>query len=310
MIRRAFTLIELLVVIAIISILAAILFPVFSQAKMAAKKTTAISNQRQIGAATLLYLVDFDDIYPRRGGCESYSSLNPKYKDPAYNTTPIQGCTGPYYNNMTWQSWQKYLIGYTRNLEVFHHPMRQKISSSWEDNGQIRNSFVVNLSIWGANSSSFDSRSWIGGSQTAIDNVSATMMFMEMPNTYAVPFTVRSGSSVDNVETVYPPAIREYWQRILNKVTGENNCGPTNEQDEIAAPGGGVSVGHADGSAKFYTSAKILSMTPTAAEYIGTSYPFGLFNTDCRRITNVIAYSGGFDAPKTGINAPFWGLHE
>ena len=62
--RRAFTLIELLVVIAIIAILAAILFPVFAQAKEAAKKTTCISNLKQIGLSTTLYLSDFDDQYP------------------------------------------------------------------------------------------------------------------------------------------------------------------------------------------------------------------------------------------------------
>jgi prepilin-type N-terminal cleavage/methylation domain-containing protein len=56
-----FTLIELLVVIAIIAILAAILFPVFAQAKQAAKKTTAISNMKQAGVATQMYLGDNDD---------------------------------------------------------------------------------------------------------------------------------------------------------------------------------------------------------------------------------------------------------
>lgn len=59
--KQAFTLIELLVVIAIIAILAAILFPVFAQAKAAAKKTTAISNAKQIGTASLLYAADNDD---------------------------------------------------------------------------------------------------------------------------------------------------------------------------------------------------------------------------------------------------------
>jgi prepilin-type N-terminal cleavage/methylation domain-containing protein len=62
--KKAFTLIELLVVIAIIAILAAILFPVFSQAKEAAKKTASLSNVKQLGTALQLYLGDSDDVVP------------------------------------------------------------------------------------------------------------------------------------------------------------------------------------------------------------------------------------------------------
>jgi prepilin-type N-terminal cleavage/methylation domain-containing protein/prepilin-type processing-associated H-X9-DG protein len=60
-IRKAFTLIELLVVIAIIAILASILFPVFAQAKEAAKKTSCLSNVKNIALASLVYSGDYDD---------------------------------------------------------------------------------------------------------------------------------------------------------------------------------------------------------------------------------------------------------
>src|ERR1700760_1630074 len=64
---KGFTLIELLVVIAIIAILAAILFPVFAQAKLAAKKTADLSNLKQIGLGVMVYAGDNDDLYPRGG---------------------------------------------------------------------------------------------------------------------------------------------------------------------------------------------------------------------------------------------------
>jgi prepilin-type N-terminal cleavage/methylation domain-containing protein/prepilin-type processing-associated H-X9-DG protein len=62
--RRGFTLIELLVVIAIIAILAAILFPVFAQAREKARQTACLSNQKQIGTALALYVQDYDETTP------------------------------------------------------------------------------------------------------------------------------------------------------------------------------------------------------------------------------------------------------
>jgi len=62
--HRAFTLIELLVVIAIIAILAAILFPVFAQAREKARSAMCLSNLKQIGLACALYTQDFDETYP------------------------------------------------------------------------------------------------------------------------------------------------------------------------------------------------------------------------------------------------------
>ena len=65
--RKAFTLIELLVVIAIIAILAAILFPVFAQAKASAKQSVCLANLKQIGLAVSLYQGDQDDAFPNNG---------------------------------------------------------------------------------------------------------------------------------------------------------------------------------------------------------------------------------------------------
>jgi prepilin-type N-terminal cleavage/methylation domain-containing protein len=62
--KTGFTLIELLVVIAIIAILAAILFPVFARARENARRSSCLSNMRQIGVGILQYNQDYDEYYP------------------------------------------------------------------------------------------------------------------------------------------------------------------------------------------------------------------------------------------------------
>lgn len=61
---RGFTLIELLVVIAIIAILAAILFPVFARARENARRTSCLSNLKQMGLGMMMYVQDYDETYP------------------------------------------------------------------------------------------------------------------------------------------------------------------------------------------------------------------------------------------------------
>jgi len=105
-VKRAFTLIELLVVIAIISILAAILFPVFAQAKEAAKKTSCLSNIKQIDTATLLYENDYDDQIPGavyapegsglEGGWMYYENFSAVGGDITTKFYPEKGALYPY----------------------------------------------------------------------------------------------------------------------------------------------------------------------------------------------------------------------
>jgi prepilin-type N-terminal cleavage/methylation domain-containing protein len=303
--KRAFTLIELLVVIAIIAILAAILFPVFAQAKTAAKKTTAISNQKQISVGFILYLNDNDDTYPRRSGCELNSSINSALNDGVLRCSAGTG----FAHSMTWQTWQKYVMPYTKSVDLFVHPLRQRSQTDWNTNGQIQNSFVINLAVTGSAVTGFESIPWTGGTQTGLQEPARTILLLEMPNTYAAPFAVQTGGPA--VQTVYPMAIREYWRAILLTSISANNCVTNEELDLVGSgPHGGVVVGTADGSARFIQTKRFLAETPTNAEYLpGTTFPAqSNFNSNCRVARSAYNYSGGPAVPNTNLNYPMWGL--
>jgi prepilin-type N-terminal cleavage/methylation domain-containing protein/prepilin-type processing-associated H-X9-DG protein len=105
--KKAFTLIELLVVIAIIAILAAILFPVFAQAKVAAKKSADLSNIKQMQLATIMYAGDFDDIMPLGAYWVNLPSVGWKY-----------------------QSWKVNCLPYIKNKDLFAPPAFPKGSGA------------------------------------------------------------------------------------------------------------------------------------------------------------------------------------
>jgi prepilin-type N-terminal cleavage/methylation domain-containing protein/prepilin-type processing-associated H-X9-DG protein len=101
---RGFTLIELLVVIAIIAILAAILFPVFAQAKESAKKISCLSNMKQFSLGTIMYSSDSDDrLIP------AWNSANVVTRD-----------TGSVYRN--WWPWTANVQPYVKSLPIFLCP--------------------------------------------------------------------------------------------------------------------------------------------------------------------------------------------
>jgi prepilin-type N-terminal cleavage/methylation domain-containing protein/prepilin-type processing-associated H-X9-DG protein len=103
--NHAFTLIELLVVIAIIAILAAILFPVFAQAREKARQTACLSNMRQIGTAALMYAQDYDERTPRNW-----------YGDEGFEATTAPGDTPERYK------WMDAIQPYVKNTQLFTCP--------------------------------------------------------------------------------------------------------------------------------------------------------------------------------------------
>jgi|SwirhirootsSR2_FD_contig_81_2338178_length_1031_multi_2_in_0_out_0_1 prepilin-type N-terminal cleavage/methylation domain-containing protein len=111
--RRGFTLIELLVVIAIIAILAAILFPVFAKARAQARKTVGISNLKQIGLGTMMYVQDYDERFPYYNwgvhcctdvGAGMYSGSDPRF------------------GNFVNQPWCNAIQPYVKNSQLFQDP--------------------------------------------------------------------------------------------------------------------------------------------------------------------------------------------
>ena len=314
--RRAFTLIELLVVIAIIAILAAILFPVFAQARLAAKKSVAISNQRQIGLGILMYAGDHDDMYPRDDGCVVDTSLNPDLNDGVIRC----GGNNGYAHRHNAFSWQKWPLPYIKNKDVYVHPLRDKDAKIWKEDGEIVGGFALNTAITGQ----LDTfgrdpdflrqirNSWLGGSTTAVPSPSEAAILMEIPFS-DVPMV--PGGSVDSegvgpTVTIYPAAIREFWRyKLMNGGVADCIAGTKGtEPDPSKIAGGGITLGLCDGSAKYMIAAKFLSKTPSKLEYLGVSGSPGAgytFQNDCVHLVNG---NLGFVKPNLAIDYPMWGL--
>ncbi|MBX3117625.1 MAG: prepilin-type N-terminal cleavage/methylation domain-containing protein [Fimbriimonadaceae bacterium] len=260
--KRAFTLIELLVVIAIIAILAAILFPVFAQAKLTAKKTKGLSQVKQIGTATQIYLVDFDDVYfPYR-----VNGTNPDY----VKTTNQMGAAfadsvfGT--NSRTRIFFNQLLEPYVKNNELWKAPTNAIAWVGYDPTGNSTDTPAFR-SYGGQNSYGVNNYMFtpVGEppSSTVIEDVSNTVMLVDASYYNVLPRNPCQliGQQFDPTTSTYP----FYWKSLGNSTYFRPGGPPSDAEAERLIQqrySGQLNVVRADTSTKTTDWKKVVNDAP------------------------------------------------
>jgi prepilin-type N-terminal cleavage/methylation domain-containing protein len=329
--RRAFTLIELLVVIAIIAILAAILFPVFAQAKLAAKKAVSISNNKQFGLGIMMYSTDYDDVYPHTDGCTLNDSLETKWNDQPAGSSPTPFCNGSgsgglggYAFRDNHYSWGKWIMPYIKNVQIFYHPVYAPIYGTSLtagvpnnlDQGEIASGYALNIAItgaqntWGYNGPPYTNygairQSFVGGTQTSVPSPADAMLINEQW------FEVVTGGWETNyggsTTPYWPNAFKEHWEFMYEKSGGTGDCGvQTGVVDPVKAPFNVIPLTYCDGHAKAIAVGQFLANSPTYEQYVGAGLDtyvcnyYAAYGFGSAQVTPAISVGQGL--------FPMWGL--
>jgi prepilin-type N-terminal cleavage/methylation domain-containing protein/prepilin-type processing-associated H-X9-DG protein len=242
--RKGFTLIELLVVIAIIAILAAILFPVFAQAREKARTTSCLSNLKQIGTSSMMYTQDYDETCVSHAwhGNDAFPNDNkywPEMVQPYAKSWPIMRCpsdpTDPF------GIWN----GPTANIKWYYNWMRwPAYSYNWN--------YLSGVGGWQAS---------VGGgfgvSLAAVQSPSATVAFTDGKVVGADSSGYYTSQSVDSPAAIWAPDCTTWsnggwgtgtWGdtfQFASKKTGTGSFAPRHT--------GGGNISFADGHAKWFT---------------------------------------------------------
>lgn len=223
--QKAFTLIELLVVIAIIAILAAILFPVFARARENARRTSCMSNLKQLGLGAMQYVQDYDEKF--------YWSYIPDA-----GKTPPDGVY--WFGDATNWVWPQSLQPYTKNFQISVCP-----------SGASSN---TKTPYWGhyATNGLLTARGSYGGTPVSLSQINysaATYLMMDAGSYVIEPYQ----SFTPAGETSYLPGSQEGGVACpaMTPASLTADC-------QTGRHFGGVNVGFADGHAKWLKSSIVI----------------------------------------------------
>jgi prepilin-type N-terminal cleavage/methylation domain-containing protein len=267
--RKAFTLIELLVVIAIIAILAAILFPVFAQAKLAAKKTVALSNAKQLALAQLMYMNDYDDHLVK-----SYFGFPTGYPNCNWGSTGAAGYI--YYN------WRYAIEPYDKNNGILVDPTNPFAAQTyWQQavTGNIPASSIVYLAEnYAANDTVIGfANGPCGSAQYCPSGLDTLDQVQDVANTITLTpnRTTWNDLKFDFISVPDSGGCAGSWNvYTYNQTTGAQTgavC-PPNGQGPINANGAQGAFVWCDGHAKSMNVIATLATNQVNFDYWGTTY--------------------------------------